>query len=171
MHRYIVQLIILFSVVFSSGWVGLNSDSPKAVKPTVLSSTIEETYLDFQFEGYQMVEVETPNGSEYVIDLVGGSSILESGSPDLDKWTSSIVIPDEGTTSIEVISSEYRDYENVMVAPSKGNLNRSINPENIEYYFGNEYNNDEFYPGDIVSLEILRGNKTVDIEIISGEQN
>ena len=96
MHRYIVQLIILFSVAFSSGWVGLNSDSPKAVKPTVLSSTIEETYLDFQFEGYQMVEVETPNGSEYVIDLVGGSSILESGSPDLDKWTSSIIIPDEG---------------------------------------------------------------------------
>ena len=92
MRRYIVQLIILFSVVFSSGWVGLNSDSPKAVKPTVLSSTIEETYLDFQFEGYQMVEVETPNGSEYVIDLVGGSSILESGSPDLDKWTSSIII-------------------------------------------------------------------------------
>ena len=152
MHRYIVQLIMLFSVAFSSGWVGLHSDSPKSVKPTVLSSTIEETYLDFQFEGYQMVEVQTPNGTEHVIDLVGGSSILDAGSPDLDKWTSSIVIPDEGTTSIEVISSEYRDYEDVMVAPSKGNFTRMINPDDVEYVYNNNYDQDNFYPGTLAEL-------------------
>ena len=64
MHRYIIQLAVLLSFGFSSGWVGLTSDSPKAVKPTVLSSDIQETYLDFQFEGYHMVEVVTPNGTE-----------------------------------------------------------------------------------------------------------
>ena len=152
MHRYFVQLIMLFSVAFSSGWVGLTSDNPKAVKPRVLSSTIEETFLDFQFEGYQMVEVQTPNGTEHVIDLVGGSSILDAGSPDLDKWTSSIVIPDEGTTSIEVISSEYRDYENVLVAPSKGNLSRMINPDDVEYLYNDKYDQDNFYPGTLAEL-------------------
>jgi len=47
MHRYIIQLAVLLSFGFSSAWVGLRSDSPKAVKPVVLSSDIQETYLDF----------------------------------------------------------------------------------------------------------------------------
>ena len=52
-----------------------------------------------------MIEAQTPNGIEYIIDLEGGSSILDAGAPDLDHFTTSIVIPDQGTTSIEVVSS------------------------------------------------------------------
>ena len=125
MHRYIIQVAVLLSFGFSSGWVGLRSDSPKAVEPVVLSSDIQETYLEFQFEGYHMLEVQTPNGTEHVIDLVGGSSILDAGSPDLDKWTSSIIIPDQGTTSIGVISSSYHEYSDISVAPSKGNFSQT----------------------------------------------
>ena len=124
-YRYnIIQVAVLLSFGFSSGWVGLRSDSPKAVEPVVLSSDIQETLLDFQFEGYHMLEVQTPNGTEHVIDLVGGSSILDAGFPDLDKWTSSIIIPDQGTTSIEVISSSYHEYSDITVAPSKGNFSQ-----------------------------------------------
>ena len=54
-----------------------------------------------------------------ILLIEGGSSILDAGAPDLDHFTTSIVIPDQGTTSIEVVSSSYRDYENVMVAPQK----------------------------------------------------
>ena len=100
MHRYIVQLIILVSWSFSSSWVGVRSDSPKQSKPTVLSSTIQETFLQFEFDGYHMIEAQTPNGVEYIVDLEGGSSILDTGAPDLDHFTTSIVIPDQGTTSV-----------------------------------------------------------------------
>ena len=140
MHRYIIQVAVLLSFGFSSAWVGLRSDSPKAVEPVVLSSDIQETYLDFQFEGYHMLEVQTPNGTEHVINLVGGSSILDAGFPDLDKWTSSIIIPDQGTTSIEVISSSYHEYSDISVAPSKGNFSRMINPEDVEYLYNDSYN-------------------------------
>ena len=46
MHRYIVQLIMLVSLAFSSSWVGVRSDSPKASKSAVLGSTIEETFYN-----------------------------------------------------------------------------------------------------------------------------
>ena len=152
MHRYIVQLIIFVSLAFSSSWVGVRSDSPKASKPAVLSSTIQETFLQFEFDGYHMIEAQTPNGIEYIIDLEGGSSILDAGAPDLDHFTTSIVIPDQGTTSIEVVSSSYRDYENVMVAPSKGNLSRSVIPSEVEYVYNDSYNQDSFYPGTLAEL-------------------
>ena len=99
-----------------------------------------------------MVGTQTPNGTEYIIDLVGGTSILEAGSPDLDKWTSSIIIPDEGTTSIEIISSNYHEYSNVSVAPSKGNFSRMINPEDVEYVYNDNYNQNNFYPGTLAEL-------------------
>ena len=51
MHRYIVQLIIFVSLAFSSSWVGVRSDNPKQSKPAVLSSTIQETFLQFEFDG------------------------------------------------------------------------------------------------------------------------
>ena len=65
------------------------------------------------------------------------------------------MIQDQGTTSIEVISSSYRDYENVMVAPSKGNLSGSVIPSEVEYVYNDSYNQDSFYPGTQQSLELL----------------
>ena len=117
MYRNLLYMILFLSISHTSTWVGQGSLSPKSIKPTVLSSNIEQTELYFEFTGYYSNEVTTLNGIESIINLEGGSSIMELGAPDLDKWTSSIIIPDDGTTSIEVISSSYHDFYNVMVAP------------------------------------------------------
>ena len=128
MYRYTSLFMLLLTLGFSSTWVGLDSKTPKLIKPSVISSDIQETYLSFEFEGYHSIDIQTPNGLESIINLERGSSILESGAPDLDKWTSSIIIPDEGSTSVEVISSSYHDFYDIAVAPSKGNFSRMIYP-------------------------------------------
>ena len=122
MYRQFLYFTLILSIGYSSSWVGLDSRASKMVKPSVTSSNIQESYLHFEFNGYHASDVETPNGIESIIDLEGGSSILHAGSPDLDQWTSSIIIPDDGTTSVEVISSSYHDFYNVSVTPSKGNF-------------------------------------------------
>jgi len=140
------------SIGYSSTWVGIESRAKESVKPTVINSNIEESYLHFEFNGYHAIEVETPNGLETIINLEGGSSILEAGTPDLDHWTSSIIIPDNGTTSVEVVSSSYHDFYNVSVAPSKGNFSRMINPNDIEYEYSDVYQTNDFYPGALAEL-------------------
>jgi len=153
MHRNTLNIIvILLSFTYASSWVGKTSPTAKVIKPTVVSSNIERTHLDFEFTGYHSLEVETPDGAKSIINLEGGSSILEWGTPDLDKWTSSIVIPDDGVTSIEVLSSSYHDFYNIDVASSKGNLSRTINPNEIPFEYGISYQSDEFYPGIIAEL-------------------
>ena len=54
---------------------------------------------------------------------------------------------------IEIISSDFTDYENINIAPSKGNLSRLINPVNVPYEFGSEYNQDAFFPSTVTNLQ------------------
>ena len=136
--------MIIMSFGFSSTWMGLDSKNQDETAASVLSSDIQESYIHFEFSGYYALDVETPNGIESVINLEGGASIMELGSPDLDKWSSSIIIPDTGETSIEIVSSSYRDFYNVQVAPSKGNFSRLIVPSDVEYNYSETYNTDAF---------------------------
>ena len=152
MYKLLLHFILIISFTFSSTWVEAEQRATRFIKPSVISSNIEESFLHFEFSGYHTIEVETLNGIENIIDLEGGSSILKAGTPDLDHWTSSIIIPDEGTTSVEVVSSSYHDFYNISVAPSKGNLSRMVNPNEVPYEYSSVYQSDEFFPGTLAEL-------------------
>ena len=53
---------------------------------------------------------------------------------------------------VEVLSSEFIEFENVSVAPSKGNLLCTVDPTDVPFEFGMVYNRDSFYPEQIASL-------------------
>ena len=57
---------------------------------------------------------------------------MELGYPDLPKVSSSIIIPDDKKMSFNIIRSEFTDYENINVVPSKGNLSNLLTP--IKYH-------------------------------------
>ena len=152
MFRTLLYLTIFFCSLFSSHWVDMGSESPVRVAPISLGSSIERSHLHFDLEGYQMIETVTPRGIEHRIDLVGGTSILESGSPDIDKWAASVIIPDNARMEVNVISSEYEEFENVSIAPSKGNFTRDINPSDVPFVYGDTYEQDAFFPGHLAQL-------------------
>ena len=77
--------------------------------------------------------------------LENGASMLKQGAPDIHKISRSIIIPDDADMKIDIISSYFTDYENIAIAPSKGNLSRLINPVNVPYEFGTEYSEDAFF--------------------------
>ena len=45
MYKFAIYILLL-SFTFSSSWIGMKSDTPKALKPTVISSNIEESYIE-----------------------------------------------------------------------------------------------------------------------------
>ena len=58
---------------------------------------------------------------------------MQAGAPDLDQVFASIVIPDNASMNVEVISSSYTEIENIDIAPSKGNFTRAINPSDVSF--------------------------------------
>ena len=56
------------------------------------------------------------------IQFPTSASILDEGKPNLPKYSSSIIIPDRKNMNIDIISRDFIDYENINIAPSKGNF-------------------------------------------------
>jgi len=121
-------------------------------KVSLEESNIESSVLTFETMGYTMVEVETNDGLSYVIGTEDGTPILESGYPDMHKLTASLIIPNSGNMELTILNSEYIEYYDIDIAPSKGNLLRNINPDLVGYQHGSQYEIDEFYPGKLADL-------------------
>ena len=119
----------------------------------VIFSDIQTTVIEFNTENFNLVPVSTPEGIMHLAKLENGASFLKKGAPDLHKISRSIIIPDNADMGIEILSSEFTDYNNIYIAPSKGNLSRLINPKDISYEFGAEYSQDSFFPSTLAELQ------------------
>jgi len=145
-------LFLFLTIAYSNQWIAIQSEVPKIPEINLVSSDIETSNIEFNLEGFFLNNVLI-NGEEYnTAKLLNGASLLNEGHPDLQKFSSSIIIPDDKNMSIEILSSEYIEYENIEIAPSKGNIPRMIDPVSIPYEFSDLYNLNNFYPQEIVVL-------------------
>ncbi|HRY98596.1 MAG TPA: C25 family cysteine peptidase, partial [Bacteroidales bacterium] len=53
---------------------------------------------------------------------------------------------------VRVISKQYTDIPGILIAPSKGNLTRDIDPSTVAYVYGEPYQKGGFFPGSLASL-------------------
>ena len=119
----------------------------------VLSSTESETVLQFNLDGVSQSPVQTPNGEALVIGFTEGTQFLLKGAPDLPKYATTLRLPATGNMAVEVLESEYTDYPDVDVAPSKGNLLRKVDPSTVPYTYGSQYERDQFFPAKNAALQ------------------
>ena len=159
--RFSLVVIILIATLFAK-WEGIGSASPVSAKIDLLNSNISTSTIEFGLDGFNLIDVSTDKGAAFIAKIEGGSSIMKLGAPDLHQLATSIIIPDDKHMEINVISYEYTDYENILIAPSKGNLSREVNPSDIPYEWNDSYTKDEFFPGKLAELQnpyILRDNR------------
>jgi len=143
----LTALFLMFSFMgFAQEWHGITSDSPTKMKQTLVSSTENEIVVDVQIDGFYTKTVRTPNGPQLIVSIDKMASMLEAGAPDLPVGYISAVIGDRAEMTVNVVKSNYVDFENVEVAPSKGNFSRQINPEDVPYTYGEMYQQNAFWP-------------------------
>ncbi|HSH64390.1 MAG TPA: C25 family cysteine peptidase [Bacteroidia bacterium] len=141
-----ITLIIL--TLFSSGMI--IAGSPTNVQ--MISNNPTSITIQFKPGQYSSTAVSTEAGQATILNIEKGTPLLQKGAPDLPKLTSSFIIPDHGMMQATVTSSSFYDVENVNIAPSKGNLYRNINPQDIPYTKGEAYFKNEFFPSSIAAL-------------------
>jgi len=137
-------LIISVSIVFANG-NGKN-------KSKLISHSDNQVTFTFNLDSYDFQRVRTPNGEEVVVKAPHAGRILEKGAPDLSKLSTAVIIPDTGKMKVTVIDSKYIELDHIRIAPSKGNLSRTQDPDKIPYTYGKVYTKDAFYPGDLVEM-------------------
>jgi hypothetical protein len=123
-----------------------NRRPQKKTAISLVSDNGEATVIKFDAGAMGQKTVSTPAGEALVITMDDGTPILKKGFPDLPKLTASIIIPDEKNMQVTVTESSYTDFENVLVAPSKGSFKRDVKPSDVPYEYGTEYQEDAFFP-------------------------
>ena len=150
----LTALFLLFSFMgFAQEWHGITSDSPTRMKKTLVSSSENEIVVKVHIDGFYTQSVATLNGKQLVISADNMAAELEAGAPQLPHDAIPVIIGDRAEMKVSVVKSTYVDYENMEIAPSKGNFSRQTNPEDVPYTYGAMYEQDAFWPATQAYLE------------------
>lgn len=154
MNKLYLMLILLFGVqiTFAQRVNIINSTMSNVYDVELITSSEEEVVVDFSMGSFKMNDVVTPRGNSVVLECDDMMSIVDAGQPAVPSFPVRVMIGDNADMKVKVISSEYMDYENVDLAPSKGDFPRSINPDDVPYTYGEIYDSNAFFPADMVTL-------------------
>ncbi|MCT4637029.1 MAG: C25 family cysteine peptidase [Bacteroidales bacterium] len=108
--------------------------------------------LSVKLKDFKFKTVDTKFGAYQLIESDFGSALLKKGAPDLLKLSATLQVPVNSLVDVEIIDAVYEDMNNVLIAPSKGNLLRNVDPDKVPYTFGKEYKKDMFFPGKLTSV-------------------
>lgn len=148
-----IVFVALSAMTFAQQWTSIGKSSPAGPDVKLVSSSEQRIVVDFTLGGFNLKRVETPNGTQQIVSVPKMFPMLEAGVPDLPQFPIPAIIGDRAEMNVSITSSDFTDYENVEIAPSKGNFSRQIDPETVPYTYGEMYNQNAFYPAAQATLE------------------
>jgi hypothetical protein len=132
MKHLFTGLFFLLTIALASG--------QKSTTIQILSQTAEETIVEVQFGDITQESVVTPRGSAFVLHIDKGTPLLKAGAPDVPKVALPLMIPQKGIMRYELLDMKLDvGGEQIEIAPSKGDIKRNINPKDVPYTYGAEY--------------------------------
>ena len=130
--------------------VGKNYTNPNEV--TLVAEKGVSTTIKFDLNELNLIEVATDYGFANKISSANATVMLEAGAPELFYLPTAIIIPDVGSAELVITHGEFTDFENIEIAPSKGNLLRNADPSTVPYVKGEVYEQNAFFPGTLAAI-------------------
>ena len=139
MYTKTLIFALIFTLGMSNEWIDISSSTPESPNIDILFSDVETTDMSFRLSGFYLNPILIDNEEYFSVHMPKSASLLEQGAPNLPKFSTSIIIPNNKQVVYQILDSEYVEYNDIKIAPSKGNISREIDPASIPYYFGNIY--------------------------------
>lgn len=118
----------------------------------LISESENQIIVSFQFDIPQFRTVQTSQGTASLLSNPGLHPLLNKGYPELLSMSRSVQVPAGAIVQAEIVSSEIEYVNDILIAPSKGNLKRDVNPSTKPYVFDEVYQNNQFWPLNQVSV-------------------
>ncbi len=145
-------ILTLALTAMAQEWKSITSNTPDSFKKELISSSEDQVLVKLQVPGFYTTVVTTPRGEAFVISMPKAVSTAQAGEPSVPMTGIPVMIGDRARMDIRVVSAKYQDFENIEVAPSKGDFPRTIDPETVPYTYGECYSQDAFFPASNVDL-------------------
>ncbi len=138
------------------------------------SSDLSDTEFEFQLGDFER-NSQMISGKEYHNFAMDHSVLMsELGAPAIPFFSEGIQVSLQGNVSYTVVYDDITIVEDINIVPSKGNLKRNVDPATIPYTFGEVYNQNEFYPGELTQMSepfVLRNTRGVTISLFPYQYN
>ncbi|MBN1326885.1 MAG: hypothetical protein JW996_02935, partial [Candidatus Cloacimonetes bacterium] len=160
---YIFIFLIFFQLIFA-GEIIIN-ENPLEVD--ILEENFTGMVLEYNFGRFQTNSVKIDNTDYLQLKLGRESNLQKKGFPALPTINRSFIITDNGSPEVQIIESSFVEYV-LDIAPSKGEILRSENPQEIPYIFNEIYQENSFFPEELAELSdpyILRDFRGVMITV------
>ncbi len=161
MKKLLLSLVLLSAFLFGSLGaenVMLSDNATLPFKINVQSSSENQTIIEYNIGYFSKKDVRINGETYYELSLGKEANLFDAGNPALPKISRNVMIGNDAKMEVELISSAYTDYR-MMIAPSKGTILRTVDPENVAYSFRDTYTTNAFYPNksaDLTEPFILR---------------
>jgi hypothetical protein len=154
MHwRALLTLVLLLLVVTTVAAERIElGTSVKDVGVTVLESNDQRTVVRFEIGAFERNAIDINGETFFKLRCGMESNLLNAAEPELPTVSRAIIIPDNARMEINVLSSEYVEFDNTPIVPSKGNLLRTVNPDDVPFEFGDVYRSADWYPSGLASI-------------------
>ena len=119
----------------------------------LITNTESAITIDMQVPAFETRAVVTPQGEALVVTAPKAMNAAQAGEPNLPMFVLPTIVGDQALMQISVAEATYEDYENMEIAPSKGDFPRSVNPEDVPYTYGEAYQHDAFFPSQLAKLD------------------
>ncbi|MCF7920564.1 MAG: T9SS type A sorting domain-containing protein [Candidatus Cloacimonetes bacterium] len=113
-----IFFMFLICLTLMGRWIELNPEQESEIFECE-QQTRGTAEVTFTLEGFELQEKIYDGETYSVISHDESGSLLDIGMPDLPVFTRALIIPDQGTATVEIISYEQREYTNVLVYPQE----------------------------------------------------
>ncbi len=142
------RVVLLLCALFTAG-LAHDAQAVEITHGTDLGSRI---IVSFQLNVYDIGDVSINNMTCSRISIPGQVTFLEEGFPELPTIARNIIIPDDALMDYRILDVEYETQKVSPIVPSKGNLSRNIDPDDIPYTFSAVYETDAWWPTHTIEI-------------------
>ena len=171
----VIVLLALTVNVFAQNQLLTVGNNSNVMNQAVLAlQNDNQTTIRFEINAIELFEVSTDYGQAFIATSDVAPFMLQEGCPEMFYLTSTFIIPDRGSSELEVSYGQFQEFENIEIAPSKGNLLRSVDPSTVPFVKGEVYQRDGFFPGTLASLRepfIMRDIRGQSVDVFPVQYN
>ena len=141
-------LLLLVGSLIAKEWHETSSKKVDQLTIEIVEASLNQNELKFNLDGFYTESIVIEGESHIIVTHEDAPLFLNEGLPGLPRVNRSLIIPNTGSVEAIVTSIEFDEYQFGPVAPSKGNLLRSQNPDDVPYFFNEFYQTDQWFPVD-----------------------
>ncbi|NRA43677.1 MAG: hypothetical protein HRU09_01845 [Oligoflexales bacterium] len=139
MKKNALTFIVMFYPFFSYGENIQINKVMTSYETEVVSQDKDEIIIRFELGNIDRERKLIGHESFSKLEIQGASYLREPSYPELPKVTLSLALPNAHNIKIKVLSAESKILDLGIPAPSKGDLERSVNPTSVPYTFSSLY--------------------------------